>query len=719
MATDSNHFGPMLAMTAALVLGYVSSAAATEVSFSGGFISYAGTLGQTTYFAGVGSSAWELSPPATAPQGATDFGGNGAGDFVFPELSSQVSFSRFAAISDPFSIANSLAFTPAPAADISAGDVFNIGTFTFTNGGWFGDYPDSYFSFVVNTHSADPSLDGHSYSGRLQLNITSGCGGPSFCGTSDLQEIANFNADYFSLEGQPGLVQQFVGVYDNDFLPGNGAGNVGSVDFSVKIGSLIPIGFNNPRDGAVIQADIPLPPPNLQIAPNPNPIGFEIAIADAKVNGELFSNEGTVTISAGGTLSNSATFTNTALGTLSNGGTLVNEAGGMLSNEGTFRNDASLDNRGTINNASTFINSAGASVDNAGTVSNFSGTLANLGTFTNRGTVNNVLAKFENRAGGNFVNFGEFHNSGNVDNSGSVTNALAGGFYNDGGTFINRGSFGNDGVLQNSGTFTSEGSVSSFNTIINTGTGEINNANTFTVFSGGVENEADAQINNTYVFDVRAGAAVSGAGRYVQTGLFSQTVVNGTMTQGDIEITGGSLTGSGTVTATDVPLEVMAGASIDPGNSPGTLHVGGDLLCVGCDLNIEIGGTSSGLFDVLEIAGAATLTAINLHLSFIDGFLPVAGDGFSFLTAAGGFTDFATLRIFDVLSTVTVEGQGLAPDFAYGFIFTDGVLGLVAESDGHTVDPVPLPPALWMLLGACTVLASRYRRWSSRCDLQA
>jgi len=68
-----------------------------------------------------------------------------------------------------------------------------------------------------------------------------------------------------------------------------------------------------------------------------------------------------------------------------------------------------------------------------------------------------------------------------------------------------------------------------------------------------------------------------------------------------------------------------------PGTSIGTLTVGGDFHQYAGTLEIELGSTG---YDVLAIAGNATLGG-TLAAILVDGFMPVFGQKFEFLTAAG------------------------------------------------------------------------------------
>jgi len=120
--------------------------------------------------------------------------------------------------------------------------------------------------------------------------------------------------------------------------------------------------------------------------------------------------------------------------------------------------------------------------------------------------------------------------------------------------------------------------------------------------------------------------------------LFNNGLINGDFTfNGNVtnELTGvieGNHTFNGTVTNY---------GTISPGHSPGTVTVNGDLalqpvieqgLLACSDLEIEIGGPNPGDYDVIDVSGHATLGG-QLNVTFINGFIPTAGQRFHILNA--------------------------------------------------------------------------------------
>ena len=141
-----------------------------------------------------------------------------------------------------------------------------------------------------------------------------------------------------------------------------------------------------------------------------------------------------------------------------------------------------------------------------------------------------------------------------------------------------------------------------------------------------------------------------------------------TVSAGELNVSGVGSTGSGdtsvaagaTISGDSLVLgNLNSSGAVSPGNSAGTLTVGGNVVLDStASLTIEIGGLTSGAFDLLDIGGSATLAG-SLDLSIIDSFSPTLGDTFQILnaTSLGGST-------FDSV-TGTDIGGGLALDVIY------------------------------------------------------
>ena len=142
-----------------------------------------------------------------------------------------------------------------------------------------------------------------------------------------------------------------------------------------------------------------------------------------------------------------------------------------------------------------------------------------------------------------------------------------------------------------------------------------------------------------------------------------------------IDIQGGTLNGSGTISG---PVLLGTAAALNPGNSPGTSTINGNLTSSG-KMIFEIGGLGAGQFDELKINGAALFTGGTLEFNFINGFSAAAGNSWDFLFA----------NPFSGQNTLNYTFNGLAP----------GLQGIVSFNTKHwnlSVTSVPVPAAVWL-----------------------
>lgn len=106
--------------------------------------------------------------------------------------------------------------------------------------------------------------------------------------------------------------------------------------------------------------------------------------------------------------------------------------------------------------------------------------------------------------------------------------------------------------------------------------------------------------------------------------------VDGSFTDGSFIVNGGLLDGTGTVSSV-----TLYGGTIKPGDSPGILHVEGDLdMSPGAVFKAELNGPVHGSgYDQLQVNGAVNLNGATLNL--IPGFAPTPGTAFLILVNDG------------------------------------------------------------------------------------
>jgi T5SS/PEP-CTERM-associated repeat protein len=138
---------------------------------------------------------------------------------------------------------------------------------------------------------------------------------------------------------------------------------------------------------------------------------------------------------------------------------------------------------------------------------------------------------------------------------------------------------------------------------------------------------------------------------------------------------GGTLKGNGRIRA-DLGLNggtpQFTGSRLAPANSTGTLTIEGNIeQAAGSALEIEVGGTAAGAFDVLKVTGNATLGG-DVFLKFTDGFAPRQGQQFEFFDVSGTLSG----------SFANVHLRNLAPGFQFDLSRAGGGMTMVALNDG-------------------------------------
>ena len=254
----SNHG---IAVTLAMVLLTASGARASVVSFTGGFTSFRGPV---TTAPGVRAAIFRTEingVPVFAdealPGGQFGFERNGVGlknTFSLRDTAGNpIPTVEFSFIVRSLLNPNSVTFTPSVPKNVQVGSEFTIGTFGVANGSWFGNspggnfYPDTDFGFTVTTHSSDALLDGHTFSDMLRFVVTA---------PDSLNATIQDDADYFYFVDHRSLGT--ISVFEANDRQGNpnAAGNTGTLDLNVRIGSLIPTGFINPTGAAFVGSQV-------------------------------------------------------------------------------------------------------------------------------------------------------------------------------------------------------------------------------------------------------------------------------------------------------------------------------------------------------------------------------------------------------------------------------------------------------------------------------
>jgi hypothetical protein len=232
------------------------------------------------------------------------------------------------------------------------------------------------------------------------------------------------------------------------------------------------------------------------------------------------------------------------------------------------------------------------------------------------------------------------------------------------------------GTLTNSGVWTTT-STGSFST--NSSASFFTNSGTLTFDPGASKtNTMLITTTNTGTVTVKSGTALWGSGYTQYTQTAGNTVLAGGELSanlgggdwGTIDIQGGTLSGSGTVDAIVTNEGTFA---------PGTATAAGNLTVTQTytqtgSLDVALGGTTAGAFDVLSATSGATLGGA-LVVSLLPGYVPAVGDSYKVVAASGG--------VSGKFHQVT-QPTGVTLTTTYGA--TDVVLGVTQVSIVETPD---------------------------------
>jgi hypothetical protein len=240
-------------------------------------------------------------------------------------------------------------------------------------------------------------------------------------------------------------------------------------------------------------------------------------------------------------------------------------------------------------------------------------------TFTNNGTID--IAPFETIV---------ITTLANLD---PATGILAGGTYTVAGKLDVRGN-----IAVNAATVTLDGAASTIangaaDALANLGTNAV--AGHLNLRHGRVLN-ALGIFRNGGVVTLDATSSLTAARDYVQ----SAGVTNlggGKLSADSVDVQNGVLSGPGAITG-----HLINGGEVSPGAFPGQLTVNGNFTQAATGkLDIKLGGTALGQFDVLQTNGVADLNG-TLNVSLVDSFVPSLGNSFAILPFASHRGDFAT-----------------------------------------------------------------------------
>jgi hypothetical protein len=423
-------------------------------------------------------------------------------------------------------------------------------------------------------------------------------------------------------------------------------------------------------------------------------------------------------------------------------GTIVNQLHGVLANFGTLQSStlqnlvgAQLINQGTLVSFGSF-NNMQATVQNSGHLTNAS-TLTNLmGTITNVGDLDN-LGTLRNRFEGTLTNVGSLSNSGSLRNEagarltnfGSLSNLVS--LRNESGaTLTNFTSLSNVGTLRNEAgaTLTNHGTLKvKAGTLTNDGT--LTNAPSGTVTNHGrFDNRASGYFDNAGTLRndgefVNAGTLKS-TGEIRGSGVFAQTAgtttLQGDLSQGLIRIDGGTLAGSGHVTAASL-LHLGDGAVLSPGEEPGDIGsfiIDAQSIELYGSMHLDVDSLAS--FDTLVSSSTVMFDpfAIGLGSTWFDFYLgnntsQRDGDTFDFFSASAFFNlDWVNFRCHGLMQGFGCElneindGRGLQ-------LALSGPSGGGGDGGGGVSVGVPEPGAFGLMCLGLALLGGGlgWSRW--------
>ena len=239
--------------------------------------------------------------------------------------------------------------------------------------------------------------------------------------------------------------------------------------------------------------------------------------------------------------------------------------------------------------------------------------------------------------------------------------------------------------------------------------------------AGGVE-LFGAWGRNEGLVEVQAGSSLSSlGGNFIQTS--GETIVDGDLLASgaaDVDIQGGTLSGTGTVTADVTTLQ--SSAILSPGNSPGILTIEGDLdLMAESIFDFELLGATPGTqHDLLLLGGGMVLDlgtlTVNTTIPFANTL--AAGDRFEVIRLIDGGSFAGGSVLFDTIASnvtglgfsqeIAANSTGIGPGSSLFLVITDVDVGFV-----------PTPAPVLLLLSGLALILRLARSQVSECQADA
>ena len=227
------------------------------------------------------------------------------------------------------------------------------------------------------------------------------------------------------------------------------------------------------------------------------------------------------------------------------------------------------------------------------------------------------------------------------------------------------------------------------------GEGSVDNAGTVRKSGGTGYSYIDAHFSNTGTVDVQTGTLdlLGHAANFRNDGIV-HTDTGAVLMAGSIDNTAnGIITGTGTVALNGGTLTNEG--QINPGNSPGTLTLDGNLVLTSTgNLNIELAGLNN--YDKFIVTGQAILGG-SLNLYALNGYRPNLGDSFDFLLFGSVSGSFDRVNLF-----------GFDPGLSANLAFWGDHVQLSFIGSPNNNSPIPEPSTIWLVIGGWVAwMASR------------